>query len=111
MDSVFTRLIEPRLLTVGASNHDIEAVTPLALVGRLRRSHRCAPQRAFVVCGARWIRAVLGIWVERGVSLDVYIESLAAVRFIAPGRTGKDIVAVERGEAHEFGCAERAILA
>lgn len=89
--------------TVGASNDNLEAVPPLTLVPRLLCSNRRAPESAFEIRQAWRVWAVIGIWVECRVTLDVHVESFATVRLVTQRRTTKCVERCERLETHVLG--------
>lgn len=95
--------------TVGASDDDLEASTPLAFVLYLLCYHRGAPKRALEVGQARGIGAVHSIGSHGRITLNVHVERLAAIGPVAERRTPKRVEGFQSVKTHVFGCTERSV--
>ena len=55
-------------LTVGAGNQNLEAVSPLTFIGGFISGHWSTPKRTLKVGGARWVGAIIGVWINRWIT-------------------------------------------
>ena len=76
------RIVSKLVPTVRACDNNLEAVSVLTLVGCQLYCDGSSPQGALVVSGARWVGAVVLVWVDTRITLNVEIEGLAAVGLI-----------------------------
>lgn len=87
----------------------MEVVAPLAGVGGFLEGYGDAPEGAFEVGCAGWVRACGG-WVDGWVSFNVDIERNAALGLVAQGGARECIVASECVQAHVVRRAHGATL-
>ena len=78
----------------------MEAVTVLPLVVSFVGGNRSAPQGALEVGGARGIRAIVGVGIQRRVSLNVHVESDTAICLVTEGSASESIITVDSMKAH-----------
>lgn len=95
--------------TVGASDDDLEASTPLAFVLYLLCYHWGAPKRALEVGQARGVGAVHSIGSHGRITLNVHIERLAAIGLVTKRCASKCVEGFQSVKTHVFGCAERSV--
>ena len=78
----------------------MEVVSVLTLVGSLFHGHWYAPQCAFEVGDARWVRAIFLIRVYIRITLAVHIECFTAIGLVAFGCAPECVEALQGVETH-----------
>lgn len=96
--------------TIGASDYDMEAVSPLTFVIGLHLRDRGAPQSALVVGCAGRVGTIVGVGVNAGIPFKVHVERFATVGLVTQRCTSKRVKALQSVQAHVFGGTERSVL-